>query len=156
MRVPENAGGDFKPPVITREVPYGAPQGTTTGRYELLSNVGKPKDQRQYKRWNDVPMWYRVLDRFGLPTLMVLGLSWFIWNMSGSIIDRWDKQQKEVAAAMTKQAEATVKLVEKVDVMADDNHTVLSIVLDRVGRSTVTPPTQPAVGPTPEKKEEKK
>jgi len=47
----------------------GKPQGATTGRWEILAKPTPPK-----KRWNEVPMWYRVLDRFGLPTLFAIAL----------------------------------------------------------------------------------
>jgi hypothetical protein len=97
-------------------------------------------------------MWYRVLDRFGLPTLLLLGLSWGVWTVGNNVIERWDKQQKEVAAAMTRQAEATGRIVDKIDKMADDTHLVTGIILDRIGR----PMPFATIGPAPEKKEDKK
>jgi hypothetical protein len=112
----------------------GDPQGAVTGRYELASNIGKPKAKREWKRWSDVPLWYRVLDRFGLPTLFVLMLAYAIWSMANNVITRWDAQQRDLTGALRQNTDATVKLTDRIEVLADDTHSVLTIVLDRTGR----------------------
>jgi hypothetical protein len=128
----------------------GDPQGAVTGRYELASNLGKPKAKKEWKRWSDVPLWYRVLDRFGLPTLFVLMLAYAIWSMANNVITRWDAQQKDLTSAMRGNTAATEKLTERIEVLADDTHSVLTIVLDRTGRPEF--PTSPkAKHPDPKK-----
>ena len=128
----------------------GQPQGATTGRWEIAANVGKPPGKKEWKRWSDVPWWYRVLDRFGLPTLFVLMLAYAIWSMANNVIERWDAQQKDLTAAMRQNTKATEQLTDRIEVLADDTHTVLTIVLDRTGRGEL--PTNPkAKHPDPKK-----
>lgn len=83
----------------------GQPQGATTGRWEILANAGKPPEHRTYKRWNEVPLWYRVLDRFGLPTLLVLVLLWGGFRLSTHALEIWEKAQERTVQVLDKLAD---------------------------------------------------
>ena len=96
-------------------MPEEHPQGATTGRYELLANVGKPKQERKWKRWSDVPMWYRALDRFGLPTIVVLLLLWGGYRIANVALTILDKQATAFSSALSAQVEATNKLSKRIE-----------------------------------------
>jgi hypothetical protein len=87
-------------------------------------------------------MWYRVLDRFGLPTLFVLLLCFAIGWTVRFALNEWTKHDAAVASAMLKQAEKTEDVAKEVHAMASDTHTQLSVMLDRLPRVLVT--QQPA------------
>ena len=84
------------------------PQGATTGRWEIVANLGKQGAARQWKRWNDVPMWYRVLDRFGFPTLFALVLLWGGYRLGTHALEIWE-------GAQTRTIQVLDRLVDKVD-----------------------------------------
>jgi len=103
------------------------PQGPVTGRFEIVSNVGKPASERKWKRWSDVPLWYRVLDRFGLPTLLCVFLMGALTKIWGEVRSDWKDQHIEMVRAIGELAE-TVKESAKAETE------VRQIILDRVGR----------------------
>lgn len=90
----------------------GKQQGATTGRWEIAANIGKP--EKQWKRWTDVPMWYRVLDRFGLPTLFALVVLSMLWQMWGQVREDWTAQREAMVGAMQQQTQAIKELVNEV------------------------------------------
>lgn len=92
----------------------GRPQGSTTGRWEILSNAGKPPEKRTWKRWSDVPMWYRVLDRFGLPTLLVLILLWGGFRLSDHALKIWERAQERTVQVLDRLADRIDRLEESV------------------------------------------
>lgn len=94
----------------------GRPQGATTGRYETVSGIVDKVAGREpkWKRWSDVPWWYRVLDRFGFPTLFALLLFLVVWNIGGRILDMWALQNAAVVSALSHQTEALRELADEV------------------------------------------
>jgi hypothetical protein len=100
----------------------GQPQGSVTGRYELLSGIGKPAGERGYKRWNEVPIWYRVLDRFGLPTLFVLIMLFAGYRVAMYGVSVLDRQATALVSAMQAQVEATNRLTQKIEHIVEHDH----------------------------------
>jgi hypothetical protein len=133
--VPEEQGG-------------GAPQSPTTGRWEILQEARRQAGSYPHRRWNEVPLWYRVLDRFGLPTLFVLLLCGAIGWTVKFVLTKWDEHELAVAAAMEHQAATTGQVAGEVHAMAADTHTQLGIMLDRIQRpGTKSPPPAKLVPP---------
>jgi hypothetical protein len=63
--------------------------GEITDRWRIL-----------HKGRTEVPMWYRVLDRFGLPTLMTLALLVMGWVFANRFLDNWTKVNEGYIAAI--------------------------------------------------------
>ncbi len=93
----------------------GAPQGATTDRYELGTEAAAVvKERRPWRRWSDVPIWYRVLDRFGLPTIFALVALYIVLEQWRQIRTDWGVQNQALIAAIGRQTEAIQDLAEEV------------------------------------------
>jgi hypothetical protein len=99
---------------MTPDFKEGSPQGATTGRWEIVSNIGKPPADRKWKRWSDVPLWYRVLDRFGLPTLFVLLLLWGGYRLSDHALRIWESAQARTVQVLDRLADRIDRLEDAV------------------------------------------
>lgn len=86
----------------------GAPQGPTTGRWELIQRA---KGDKHYKRWTDVPLWYRVLDRFGLPTLFAISLGAALWHFADRALTSWEKQGLAWAGSLDRLTEKIERVI---------------------------------------------
>lgn len=117
---------DDKPQVPEDEY-FAKPQGPVTGRYEIASNAFKPPGERKWKRWNEVPLWYRVLDRFGLPTLLCVFLMAALVRIWSEMRADWKDQHLELVREIS-------RLADGISEAAKAEAEVRQIILDRVGR----------------------
>lgn len=93
------------------------PESPTTGRWRITKHVAEQAvgGRRDWMhRDSGVPLWYRILDRFGFPTFFgVLTLATLIWLIRADREDRQADRQAFVKA-IDAHTEALSKLADEV------------------------------------------
>lgn len=98
----------------------------------MAGTSAPPPNNVNWPKWNDVPLWYRVLDRFGLPTLFVIFLLGAAARLWTEIRTDWREQNKAMLEAI-REVSARVKENSEADAHIRD------IILDRVQREPCPP-----------------
>jgi hypothetical protein len=110
----KDTGGRVLPPAGSEGRAWEPDWNSTTGAWYMVKG-------KYGKRKEDVPLWFRVLERFGLPTLLALACMAIIGKMIDN--DRTDRQTgaKVMAEAMKEQTQVMTTALKDVSTKVEEN-----------------------------------